>query len=378
MLNNAAAESEDCALRDAEDAAGSSTVRHVEKDLERKLEIQSNAVTARLQVEFIEKERTSKVELPRELLEMIVPWIPPCIFLATFGRAAHGYSLSWYSSFFPHVVIVPDDAPTINAGINALTRGGNKDPGMAASAVGSGFRGGGLVLVRPRIYKETVRVTRNCYVLGVGPRKDIVVEAPGWESALVFSGLGQHRKHDIMDMTMGSGEDACIVNLTFRCRNEQMWGRCVYIVLGCPLLERCDVYGTIQVCGTRTEPRIVGCDVHSSRGSGLHLTDHCHGLLSDSRISRHGRHGVLVDRGACPKVIENRIMGNRMSGIRFFHGAQKLCDKERALSAREDMPFKETWQNIFEGNGQGDVSFSPHFADAEEDGLDGDVFEWPS
>jgi len=335
------AESESCALRGEGDAVGASA-------------------------------ETSQTVLPSELLEMIVPWIPPCIFLATFGLAARGYSLSWYTSFFPHVVTVPDDAPTINAGINALTRG------MAASAAGSGFRGGGLVLVRPKVYKETVRVTRNCYVLGVGPRKDIVVEAPGWESALVFSGLGQHRKHDIMDMAMGSGEDACIVNLTFRCRNEQMWGRCVYIVLGCPLLERCDVHGTIQVCGTRTEPRILDCDVHSSRGSGLHLTDHCHGLLRGSRISKHGRHGVLVDRGACPKVTNNRITGNRMSGIRLLHGAQRWHGRQQASHAEEELPLTEIWQNMLEGNGQGDVSLSPHFADAEEDGVDGDDFEWPS
>merc|ERR1712232_743677 len=141
--------------------------------------------------------------------------------------------------------VVPDDVPRVNMAINRLRLGRMID----------GRRG--LVLVRPGRYLESVRVTQNCHILGLGHRKDIVIEAPGWESALVFSGLGVR--------SFGSGEDACITNITFRCRNEQMRGQCVYVVLGQPRLERCDIEGGVVVCSAA--PQIGSCHISASWGS---------------------------------------------------------------------------------------------------------------
>lgn len=151
-----------------------------------------------------------------------------------------------------------------------------------------------MVLVRPGVHAESVRLTQNCYILGLGPRGKVVVEAPGWESALVSAGLG---------MGANFGEDAYIENVTFRCRNEMMRGRCVYIVNGHVSLKCCDIQGTVLVSGWRTSPQFVECQISKSRGNGLHFTDYSCPSLVKSTILHHGNHGILIDRRAMPSSI---------------------------------------------------------------------------
>eukprot|EP00928_Gymnodinium_smaydae_P070832 TRINITY_DN54589_c0_g1_i1.p1 TRINITY_DN54589_c0_g1~~TRINITY_DN54589_c0_g1_i1.p1 ORF type:complete len:354 (+),score=39.22 TRINITY_DN54589_c0_g1_i1:52-1062(+) len=311
------------------------------------------------------KAKCAEANLPSEMLHLIAPWLPPAIFQRGLGFSCKEFSFAWYLRLFDSVVIVPDVAPTINEGINALTH-----KAQDTSQTG-GRRAGGLVLVRPGIYPESVRVTRNCYLVGLGARGAVVVEAPGWESALVFSGLGQRLSHDVMDMRGGSGEDACVVNFNFRCRNELMRGRCVYIVLGQPTLSRCDVHGSIQVCGTRTAPKILGCTVHSSRGSGMRLTDHCTGRLARNDVRSNGRHGLLIDRGSRPEVVGNAIVGNSLWGVRIAHNLKSSCGRGAYAPAPVDLSSNE-----LAGNGSGQVSYHDGFADDEEDDLDDNDFDF--
>ena len=66
-------------------------------------------------------------------------------------------------------MLVPDGAPTINAAINAAGHDG-------------------VVLVRPGLYSESVRVTRDLTLCGLGPLGSVVVQPPGWEAAFVWGG----------------------------------------------------------------------------------------------------------------------------------------------------------------------------------------------
>jgi len=261
---------------------------------------------------------------------------------------ARRFSFTWYSQVFTRVVVVPNDLPTINGAINLLA-----DDGLG----GNGGRG--LVIVRPGTYTETVRVTQNCHLLGLGPKGSVVVEAPGWESALVFAGLGVKG--------FNSGEDACILNVTFRCRNENMRGRCVYIVMGQPRLERCIVEGGLVVAGMRTFPQLYDCKVHGSRGSGLHFTDHSRGSICECMVARHGRHGALLDRHARPKLECNQIKDNRGCGIKFFTGPGT-----EATTANANLFPGNICHNILERNEGGKISVTPLVADPEECVLDFD------
>jgi len=287
-----------------------------------------------------------------ELLSELVAHVFRFVRLIDFApvtATARRFSFSWYAQVFTRVVVVPDDAPTINGAINQL---GDNSIGCDV--------GRGLVIVRAGMYKETVRVTHNCHLLGWGPKGTVVVEAPGWESALVFAGLGIKG--------FNSGEDACILNVTFRCRNENMRGRCVYIVMGQPRLERCIVHGGLVVAGMRTFPQLYNCKIHGSRGSGLHFTDHSCGSLCASIVTKHGRHGALLDRHARPQLAGNRIKDNRGCGIQFFTGQGRVTDTGTA-----NMLLGNISHNILERNEGGRISITSLVADLEESIIDFDL-----
>ena len=80
-----------------------------------------------------------------------------------------GWAALKYFWLLERAVFVPDDAPTINAALNAAAHDG-------------------VVLVRPGLYGESVRVTRDLTLSGLGPRGSVVVQPPGWEAGLVWGG----------------------------------------------------------------------------------------------------------------------------------------------------------------------------------------------
>jgi len=292
-----------------------------------------------------------------DLLPRIFCVVPPYEFVRSVAACCRRFSLTWYLSLFPCVVTVPDDVPSVNAAINRLAQDGS----VYTQSIHDFGPSCGLVVIRPGRYLESVRVTRNCYILGLGRRADIVIEAPGWESALVFSGLGVRG--------FRSGEDACIANITFRCRNELMRGRCVYVVLGRPYLNHCDVDGGVLVSGFDVAPKLRRCSIQESWGSGLRLTDHCCGSLRDSVVKTNRRHGVLVDRGSCPDIMDNTISHNTVCGIRLFSGSLPLDTRSPPSSS---VPLNGIVRNELHGNGQDDLSVTPRFADAEELHIDAD------
>jgi len=142
----------------------------------------------------------------------------------------------------------------------------------------------------------------------------------------------------------------------------------VYIVMGTPVIERCDVQGSVLICGIRTAPQLVDCNIRGSRGSGLHLTDHCRASLRGCSITQNRRHGVLVDRLSCPTIMRNKISSNSECGIRVFHGKlsnEQMSGVRSAVDGIHD--------NLIEGNGGDSISFSPQYVDSEENIVDADV-----
>eukprot|EP00929_Paragymnodinium_shiwhaense_P063356 TRINITY_DN31656_c0_g1_i1.p1 TRINITY_DN31656_c0_g1~~TRINITY_DN31656_c0_g1_i1.p1 ORF type:complete len:364 (-),score=58.03 TRINITY_DN31656_c0_g1_i1:12-1103(-) len=291
------------------------------------------------------------------LLPKIFSYVPPSYFADKVSSTCSRFSLQWYLTMFPRVVIVPDEVQSINSAINRLQ---SLDISAQPPEVREADRRGkilGIVLVRPGRYMESVRVTHNCHLFGMGRRGSVVVEAPGWESALVFAGLGVRH--------FGSGEDACITNMTFQCRNEQMRGRCVYIVMGRPRLDRCEVQGGVLACGVKTMPQLVSCTVRLSWGSGVHMTDRCRGSVQNSNIAGNKRHGILLDRGSMPRIKRTHISKNGECGIKIFTAPAPGVEGDRELTT-EDIDG-----NVFASNSGLDIAVSPYFADADEMEVDG-------
>lgn len=291
----------------------------------------------------------SRANFPYDLLVKVFEYVPVGVFVTHVQGVCKEFSLEWCLSNakFDNFVLVPDQIPTLNAAINSLA---HRNGG-----------GQGLVLVRPGVYQESVRITQNCHILGLGRRGRVVVEAPGWESALVSAGLGGAAVPDLpgWDASMHTGEDATVENLTFRCRNEQMVGRCVYLVMGRLHLVRCDVYGGVHVSGFCTAPRFTECRVLKSRGSGFRLTDHSKASLRRNQIRQHRLHGILVDRHSEPEISDNEIRGNKSCGIRLFIGG----------GSRAGLALSDAVQGItgnhFIANEGAELSLTPRYASSE-------------
>lgn len=294
-----------------------------------------------------EPQTIAKPEFPRELFERVCEFIAPAEFLRAWVATCSHFSFAWYTgAVFTRTIVVPDDAGRINAAINKLAD--------------TGLPGRGLVLVRPGTYAESVRVTQNCHILGLGPRDKVIIEAPGWESALVSAGLGSRQVPSVLGWSvLTSGEDAFVENLTFRCRNMNMKGRVVYIVMGALNLIRCRIEGGMLVSGSCTTPRLTDCVIGNSRGNGVHLTDHCKAALHGNRITQHGRHGILICRHSSPEVIQNTISSNGVCGIRMFRGSSKV-------------PLASIRDNVLEDNGCNEISLMPGCTEAEFGDSDGD------
>ena len=291
--------------------------------------------------------------VPREVVVRVFERLPILTFLGGAVATCRQFSLKWYlGRSFQKVVVVPDEEQSINAAMNRLAR-----EGYIA-------HGHGLVLVRPGLYQETVRVTQNCHVLGYGPCQEIVVEAPGWESALVSAGLGGYHMPKMLGWAgFTSGEAACIENITFRCRNEQMRGQCVYIVMGQLHLVRCTVDGGVVVSGARTAPRFSECRIRKSRGNGMRFTDHSHALMNRSYVEHHGGHGVLIERNSKPKIAESSICGNAGYGIRVYCGSNMLPSSASPVPAS----LESIRNNYFDGNEVGELSLTPRDLDSDNE-----------
>ena len=95
------------------------------------------------------QDNASLPQLPREVVVRVFERLPILAFLRGAVATCRQFSLKWYlGRSFQNVVVVPDEEQSINAAMNRLAR--------------EGYAGQGLVLVRPGLYSETVRVTQNC------------------------------------------------------------------------------------------------------------------------------------------------------------------------------------------------------------------------
>ena len=94
----------------------------------------------------------------------------------------------------------------------------------------------GLVCVRPGVYRETLRLTRNVFLMGYGGKQmEIVVEAPGrdWDELCLIPGSGAS--------SILSPPKTFLVSLGFRllvtapsiCRAANPGIYCSYSFLGC-------------------------------------------------------------------------------------------------------------------------------------------------
>ena len=226
--------------------------------------MQASTATAEPLASAAEPSHGTEIELvlPLELLDIIAQ--------------VHHFR-SWrvlkYLQILENAVLVPDGAPTINAAINAAAHGG-------------------VVLVREGTYVESVRVTKDVTICGLG---EVTVVPPGWEAAFVWGGysVGRTRAGDEVLTAASAGAHARVCHIAVRLRNQQQQ-TAIYLSGGSPTLDSCDIQGTVVAAGPRTKPTLTNCVISGSRGFGVKVDDRATPVLRDVSISCCRRSGIGV------------------------------------------------------------------------------------
>mmetsp|Transcript_22518 Transcript_22518/g.49171 ORF Transcript_22518/g.49171 Transcript_22518/m.49171 type:complete len:310 (-) Transcript_22518:152-1081(-) len=245
------------------------------------------------------------VELPEDILDAIVLRTGWREYFRLWRLVCRRYEkIDWFLRR-RFVTVVPDTHSSLNSAIsNASTIDGEK-----------------LVLVRPGVYLESVRMTREVTLVGLGSRNKVVIQAVGWEPALVWGGFGvgvTALRGVAYDAAEGGGA-ASVHQLTLCTRNQQQT-TVVYIVAGEPVLSHCTVYGTAVVAGRCTAPYISHCHFRDSRSHGLHCVDHAGGTIARSNFTKNRGCGIRMSRGASPILAENCYLENGLDGAGYVAG----------------------------------------------------------
>mmetsp|Transcript_6995 Transcript_6995/g.24319 ORF Transcript_6995/g.24319 Transcript_6995/m.24319 type:complete len:229 (+) Transcript_6995:43-729(+) len=164
-------------------------------------------------------------------------------------------------------------------------------PSATCKTVAQGLReasstgGGRVVLVKPGVYNENLRVTADLTVIGWGPRGKVVVEGAGYEPALVFAGLGMSRQQaEILGVAYGdTGEHAVVRNITISGVNAEQ-AFVIYMQSGQACVTRCDIQGGVWIGGRGANPEISCNRIYGSRNCGVKVTDHAQGQIKHNTI----------------------------------------------------------------------------------------------
>ncbi len=219
--------------------------------------------------------------------------------LTSWSKVASRYRpIDWLraagSELDAHITVVPDDATRINAGISAAQP--VSDSADDASDLPR------VILVRPGIYNESVRVTADVILCGLGVRGAVMVRSQGWEPALVLGGFTVRNNGDIG--AYSAGARASIHGLALS-NSNQLQSVSVYCTSGQARVSHCDIHGTVRVSGSNAKPVITCCRVIGSRSCGMRICDHAGGKVSKCGLIRNRLAAIRVSPCASPVFESN-------------------------------------------------------------------------
>lgn len=259
-----------------------------------------------------------------------------------------------------HLVVVPDDAPTIKAAI-----------ALAANAAEIGPRARGVVLVRPGIYREAVRITADISVCALGTRGKATVVAPGWEPALAWGGfkVGVTRMGGVTlnAASAGACSDVCGFSLVQRNQAQMV---AVYCTFGTPTIACCDIVGSVRVAGRAARPHLSDCRVSHSRSAGLDFGDHAGGCVERCVIQGNRLAAVRLGKTTAltPEALRqaNEFSGNGFDGVQV-RGVRDGDDDDDDLNQEDWESFDHSEESDSEVEVDGDMWLSEGATDSRDD-----------
>ena len=158
-----------------------------------------------------------------------------------------------------------------------------------------------VIAVHPGTYKESVTITGDMHIVGVGGRSNVVVESASGQDAFTFKG-GRS--------TLGG--------LTIRALGSVPAENAINVMDGTPVIEDCELTSysfVVYVTGTTAHPTIRNCMIRGGNASGVLISGQGRGTIEECIIIENNYAGIAVSEQAFAFVHACEIRDNRGCGI---------------------------------------------------------------
>ncbi|MCA1557017.1 MAG: right-handed parallel beta-helix repeat-containing protein [Acidobacteria bacterium] len=252
---------------------------------------------------------------PPQPRRSILPWIVGGVLLFLFGTAVIGGIVAWR-------MLSSDTGSSTSTSPTSRTQ---KD--VVVSKLGGGQYTtiteaiknapvGARISVRPGVYNESVKITRDVEIVGDGPIAQIIVEAVDAESVNVVS------------------SKALVRGLTLRNRvtgKEKKYFAVTVSEGGELKLEDCDVTSSsltgVGAYGPGTKAFIRRSRIHDCAESGIYFYKSATGVVEDCDVFNSGYANISIKEGGDPAITKSRIYNSKSSGVYvYLNGKGRIED----------------------------------------------------
>src|SRR5262245_36060638 len=172
---------------------------------------------------------------------------------------------------------------------------------------------GSRIMVKPGVYKESLRITKKVEIIGDGTATEIVVESPDGNALLLKSELARIR------------------GMTFRgCSGVNGRERyAVHVPQGQLILEDCSITSDTLACVAVTSgatATLKKCKITGGASTGVLAADKGEGQLDDCEVTQHAHCGVETRRGGNATMRGTRATACHQVGLLVHDSGKATVD----------------------------------------------------
>ena len=198
-----------------------------------------------------------------------------------------------------------------------------------------------MVVVRPGVYNERLKLDKHVELVGDGPAGSVVlvgVDGPAIEAPSRIVARVAH-----MDIRQRPGGSA-----------GAMSGAVLIKSGGVLIVEECAISSQTGHCiviqGRDSCGYVLHNEINNGKGVGVLICDHGKGVIEDNDISCNGRAGVAILSGADPHVCANKIHAGMDSGVLISERGRGRIEDNDIFANRRDGPTTTTQQQQHHNN----------------------------
>jgi parallel beta-helix repeat protein len=177
-------------------------------------------------------------------------------------------------------------------------------------------RDGNKILVRPGVYRESIRLTKRVDIRGTGPARQVIIQSTGRPCVVVQTASARLQSLTLVGLA-GDGEP----------------GPALDIGQGTVVVEECDITSAaldgVIIHGPEANPVLRKCVIHDSKRNGVLVHGQARATLEECELVQNTLAGVAVQDHAEPLLRRCRLRNGLGVGLlvsREGRGTLEDCD----------------------------------------------------